>query len=68
VIAEDLTDLQRRVFVAVALDGTSVSEVAAEVGSNRNAIYKNLFDARRTLRARLGPGGFGRDSKDRGDR
>jgi hypothetical protein len=28
-----------------------------EPGSNRNAIYKNLFDARRSLRARMAAAG-----------
>jgi RNA polymerase sigma-70 factor (ECF subfamily) len=33
--------------------------MALELGSNRNAIYKNLFDARRTLRSRLAAAGHG---------
>jgi RNA polymerase sigma-70 factor (ECF subfamily) len=31
--------------------------LALELGSNRNAIYKNLFDARRRLRSRLAAAG-----------
>jgi RNA polymerase sigma-70 factor (ECF subfamily) len=48
-----LTERQRQVFIAVALNDTPIDEVAVELGSNRNAIYKTLFDARRKLRAHL---------------
>lgn len=48
-----LTPRQREVFVAVALNDVSIDVLALQLGSNRNALYKNLFDARRTLRARL---------------
>ena len=44
-ITEDLTDLQRRVFVAVALNEVPMDAFARELGSNRNAVYKSLFDA-----------------------
>lgn len=47
-VEEDLTDRQRRVFVAIALDGVPMDAVALELGANRNAIYKSLFDARRS--------------------
>ena len=49
----ELTERQRQVFVAVALNDVPMDELALELGSNRNAIYKNLFDARRRLLARL---------------
>jgi RNA polymerase sigma-70 factor, ECF subfamily len=49
----ELSDRQREVFVAVALNDVPIDVLALELGSNRNAIYKNLFDARRNLRARL---------------
>jgi RNA polymerase sigma-70 factor, ECF subfamily len=48
-----LTERQRRVFVAVALNDVPIDVVALQLGSNRNAVYKNLFDARRRLRMRL---------------
>jgi RNA polymerase sigma-70 factor (ECF subfamily) len=48
-----LTERQRQVFIAVALNDTPIDELAVELGSNRNAIYKTLFDARRKLRAHL---------------
>ena len=56
-VEEDLTDHQRRVFVAIALNGVHGDAVALELGSNRNAIYKALFDARRKLRASLAANG-----------
>jgi RNA polymerase sigma-70 factor, ECF subfamily len=52
-IDEDLTALQRRVFVAIALNEVPMDAFARELGANRNAVYKTLFDARRKLRASL---------------
>jgi RNA polymerase sigma-70 factor, ECF subfamily len=52
-VDEDLTDRQRQVFVAIVLNGVSLDALVAELGSNRNAIYKMMFDARRKLRAAL---------------
>jgi RNA polymerase sigma-70 factor (ECF subfamily) len=45
-----LTDRQRRVFVAIALNEIPIDILALQLGTSRNAIYKNLFDARRNLR------------------
>jgi RNA polymerase sigma-70 factor (ECF subfamily) len=56
-IDEDLTDRQRHVFVAVALNDAAIDVVAVELDTNRNAVYKNLFDARRKLRAALAGAG-----------
>jgi RNA polymerase sigma-70 factor, ECF subfamily len=53
----ELTDRQREVFVAIALNDVPIDFVAAKFGTSRNAIYKNLFDARRSLRARLAAAG-----------
>jgi RNA polymerase sigma-70 factor (ECF subfamily) len=53
----ELSDRQREVFVAVALNDVPIDVLALELGSNRNALYKNLFDARRNLRARLADAG-----------
>jgi RNA polymerase sigma-70 factor (ECF subfamily) len=53
----ELTERQREVFVAIALNDVPMDELALALGSNRNAIYKNLFDARRRLRARLAEAG-----------
>jgi RNA polymerase sigma-70 factor (ECF subfamily) len=52
-----LTDRQREVFVAIALNDVPIDVLALQLGSKRNAIYKNLFDARRTLRASLARAG-----------
>jgi RNA polymerase sigma-70 factor (ECF subfamily) len=49
----DLTDHQRAVLGAVVLRGVPLDEVVAELGTNRNAIYKTLFDARHRLRTVL---------------
>ena len=53
-----LTERQRLVFVAIALNEAPIDVVAIELGSNRNAVYKNLFDARRSLRAGLAEAGY----------
>ena len=53
----ELTERQREVFVAIALNDASIDVLALKLGSNRNAIYKNLFDARRNLRARMAAAG-----------
>lgn len=52
-IDEVLTERQREVFVAVALNGVPIDVVAAQLGAGRGAIYKTLHDARRNLRAYL---------------
>jgi RNA polymerase sigma-70 factor (ECF subfamily) len=56
-VKRDLSEHQRYVFVAAALNEISIDEIALEIGSNRNAIYKTLFDARRKLRASLAASG-----------
>jgi RNA polymerase sigma-70 factor (ECF subfamily) len=53
----ELTDRQREVFVAVALNDIPIDVVAVKLGTNRNAVYKNLFDARRRLRAAMAAAG-----------
>jgi RNA polymerase sigma-70 factor (ECF subfamily) len=56
-IEEELTEHQRHVFVAVALNDVSIDVLALQLDSNRNAIYKNLFDARKKLRSALAGAG-----------
>jgi RNA polymerase sigma-70 factor (ECF subfamily) len=56
-IETDLTPRQREVFVAVAVNDVPIDVLALQLGSNRNAIYKNLFDARRKLRKSLADAG-----------
>jgi RNA polymerase sigma-70 factor (ECF subfamily) len=53
----ELTDRQREVFVAVALNDVPIDVLALKLGTNRNAVYKNLFDARRRLRAKMAAAG-----------
>ena len=53
-----LTERQRHVFIAVALNDAPIDELAVQLGSNRNAVYKTLFDARRKLRAHLEAAGY----------
>ncbi|MGH9097729.1 MAG: RNA polymerase subunit sigma-70 [Acidimicrobiales bacterium] len=57
-VDHELTDHQRRIFVAIVLNRVPLDSLVAELGSNRNAIYKALFDARRKLRASLVTNGY----------
>jgi RNA polymerase sigma-70 factor (ECF subfamily) len=53
VIATELTDKQRQALVAVRIHGMPLEEVARRMGTNRNALYKLLHDARQRLKKRL---------------
>lgn len=55
---EALTDHQRRVFVAIVIHGVPITTMASQSGSNRGAIYKTVFDARRKIRAYLATNGY----------
>jgi RNA polymerase sigma-70 factor (ECF subfamily) len=57
-VNEKLTERQRAIFVAIVLNGVPLDALVLELGSNRNAIYKTLFDARRKLRADLVANGY----------
>jgi RNA polymerase sigma-70 factor, ECF subfamily len=57
-VDEELTARQRRVFVAIVLNGVPLDALVIELASSRNAIYKTLFDARRKLRAVLAAHGY----------
>jgi RNA polymerase sigma-70 factor, ECF subfamily len=48
-----LTPHQRRVLVALALNGVPIDVLADRLGTTRGALYKTLHDARRKLRAHL---------------
>jgi RNA polymerase sigma-70 factor (ECF subfamily) len=52
-IAELLTPHQRRVLIALALDGVPIDVLADRLSTTRGALYKTLHDARRRLRAHL---------------
>lgn len=58
VVDEELTSHQRRVFVAIIVDGIPLDALAAELGLRRNAIYKVIFDARRKIRRALVANGY----------
>jgi RNA polymerase sigma-70 factor (ECF subfamily) len=57
-VSERLTPHQRRVFVAIVVDDVPLDGLAIRIGSNRNAIYKTMFDARRKVRAALVESGY----------
>jgi RNA polymerase sigma-70 factor (ECF subfamily) len=63
-VDEELTARQRRVFVAIVLNDVPLDTLVIELDSNRNAIYKTMFDARRKLRAALVANGYLRDDPD----
>jgi RNA polymerase sigma-70 factor (ECF subfamily) len=48
-----LSERQRRVFVAIVLEGIPADALVDRLGPSRNAIYKTLYDARRKLHAQL---------------
>lgn len=59
---------QREVLVAVALNGVPIDVLAERLESTRGALYKNLHDARRKLRAALIARGFELDSDAKEER
>jgi RNA polymerase sigma-70 factor, ECF subfamily len=57
-VDEELTDRQREAVVAVLLEGMPISEVARRMGTNQNALYKLLHDARRKLKRQMEAAGL----------
>lgn len=57
-VEKELTAHQRYIFVALVVEGTPLDVLVAELDTNRNAVYKALFDARRKLRAHLATHGY----------
>jgi len=57
-VDDKLTARQRAAFIAIVLNGVPLDTLVIELASNRNAIYKTLFDARRKLRAALAANGY----------
>ena len=53
-----LTPRQRQILVAVVLEGVPIDVLVERLGSNRNALYKMLHDARRRLRDHVAAAGF----------
>lgn len=58
VIEQDLTEKQRRVLIMMAFHEVPMDEVVRKLGTNRNAVYKLLHDARRKLKSGLQARGF----------
>jgi RNA polymerase sigma-70 factor (ECF subfamily) len=58
-----LTPHQRRVLMALAVNGVPIDVLAERLNTNRGALYKTLHDARGKLRARLAEAGLGPDSR-----
>jgi RNA polymerase sigma-70 factor (ECF subfamily) len=57
-IAEALTAHQREVVLALIVDDVPIDVLAERLGTNRNAVYKTLHDARGRLRTRLSENGY----------
>jgi RNA polymerase sigma-70 factor, ECF subfamily len=53
-----LSPHQRRVLIALAVNGVPIDVLADRLNSNRGALYKTLHDARRNLRTYLTSRGF----------
>jgi RNA polymerase sigma-70 factor (ECF subfamily) len=58
IIDEELTDRQREAVVAVILEEMPISEVAKRMGTNQNALYKLLHDARKKLKRQMEASGL----------
>ena len=58
VIKQDLTDKQRHILLLMVFHEVPMDEVVQQLGTNRNAIYKSLHDARRKLKGGLQARGF----------
>jgi RNA polymerase sigma-70 factor (ECF subfamily) len=56
-VRESLTDRQRDVFTALALNEVPIDVLAERMSTTRGALYKTLHDARRKLRAELAAAG-----------
>jgi RNA polymerase sigma-70 factor (ECF subfamily) len=57
-IDEDLSAHQRRVLIALALNGVPIDVLAERLNTTRGALYKTLHDARRKLRRHLAERGL----------
>lgn len=52
-ITEELTEKQRTALIAVRIHGMPMAEVARRMDTNRNALYKLLYDARQRLKRKM---------------
>ena len=60
-LEDGLTERQYQALIAVAVNGVPLEVVAERMGTNRNALYKLLHDARRKLRTQLEAQGISLD-------
>lgn len=60
-LQEALTERQYQALVAVALKGIPMEVLAERMGTNRNALYKLIHDARRKLKTHLEAQGISTD-------
>ena len=67
-IGTALTPHQRRVVLALVVDEVPIDVLAERLGTNRNALYKTLHDARRRIRAALLASGVDVPAPSRGRR
>jgi RNA polymerase sigma-70 factor, ECF subfamily len=58
VVDTELTAHQRRIFIAIVVDGIPLNALAEKLDVQRNAIYKVIFDARRKIRRALAAKGY----------
>lgn len=61
IIEHDLTQRQRTALQAIVFDEVPVDVVAERFGTNRNALYKMMHDARRKMKKQLEQRGFAVD-------
>lgn len=52
-IVEELTERQRKAMTLVMLEGVPLEQAAEQLGTNRNALYKLIHDARVRLKKKL---------------
>jgi RNA polymerase sigma-70 factor (ECF subfamily) len=52
-IGTELTEKQRQALIATRIQGMPLEEVARRMGTNRNALYKLLHDARQRLKKKM---------------
>jgi RNA polymerase sigma-70 factor (ECF subfamily) len=57
-LATALSPHQRRIVLALLVDEVPIDVLAERLGTNRNALYKALHDARKRLRGHLREAGF----------
>jgi RNA polymerase sigma-70 factor (ECF subfamily) len=62
IVETQLTPWQREIFVALLVHGIPADALAVKLQTNRNAIYKVMFDVRRKIRSTLVTDGYLGDS------